>query len=116
MQAGAGQSADAKREWANAVLEALRAQSKMPGQASLPPPSPGKGPTQNPDTSSPSGAPNPSAGSSAGPHAAAQPGTYLLALANELKFGEASWQEFSELCWRALPAPLLSQYLFPPSF
>ncbi|CAL5224339.1 g7011 [Coccomyxa viridis] len=74
LQAGAGQSADAKREWANAVLEALRAQSKMPGQASLPPPSPGKGPTQNPDTSSPSGAPNPSAGSSAGPHAAAQPG------------------------------------------
>lgn len=74
LQAGAGQSADARREWANAVLEALRTQSKLPGQASLPPPMPGKGPAQNPDASSPSGAQNPSASSSAGPHAAAQPG------------------------------------------
>ncbi|EIE19796.1 hypothetical protein COCSUDRAFT_67803 [Coccomyxa subellipsoidea C-169] len=39
-QAGAAQNADSRREWANAVLEALRSQSKLPGQASLPPPSP----------------------------------------------------------------------------
>lgn len=37
---GAAQNADSRREWANAVLEALRSQSKLPGQASLPPPSP----------------------------------------------------------------------------
>ena len=74
-QAGAGQSADARREWANAVLEALRTQSKLPGQDGLPQPSPEKGPpAQIPDNSSPSGAPNPSASSSAGAHAAPQPG------------------------------------------
>lgn len=69
-QVGAGQSADTRREWANAVLEALRTQSKMPGQASLPPPSPDKGgnATQNTDTPS-SGAQNPSTSGSAGPHA-----------------------------------------------
>jgi len=73
MQAGAGQSADARREWATAVLEALRTQSKLPGQASLPPPSPDKGATQNTNAPS-SGAQNPSTSGSAGPHAPPQPG------------------------------------------
>ena len=64
-QAGAGQSADTRREWANAVLEALRTQSKLPGQASLPPPSPEKPPAGNPGTPS-SGAQNPSTSGSGG--------------------------------------------------
>ena len=64
-QAGAGQSADTRREWANAVLEALRTQSKLPGQASLPPPSPEKPPAGNPGTP-PSGAQNPSTSGSGG--------------------------------------------------
>ncbi|CAK0785506.1 hypothetical protein CVIRNUC_008716 [Coccomyxa viridis] len=65
LQAGAGQSADTRREWANAVLEALRTQSKLPGQASLPPPSPEKPPAGNPGTPS-SGAQNPSTSGSGG--------------------------------------------------
>ena len=104
LQAGAGQSADARREWANAVLEALRTQSKLPGQASLPPRSLGKGPTHNPDTSSPSGAQNPSASSSAGPHAVAPPGmsfpahTFHLQLGR--RFGRISWYNLTPLCAR----------------
>ena len=65
LQAGAGQSADTRREWANAVLEALRTQSKLPGQASLPPPSPEKPPAGIPGTPS-SGAQNPSTSGSGG--------------------------------------------------
>ena len=72
-QAGAGQSADTRREWANAVLEALRTQSRLPGQASLPPPSPEKAGTQKTDTPSSGGVQNPSTSSSGGPHVA-QPG------------------------------------------
>lgn len=37
-QAGANQTADSRREWANAVLEALRSQNKLPGQPSMPGP------------------------------------------------------------------------------
>ncbi|BDA46846.1 hypothetical protein COCOBI_09-2990 [Coccomyxa sp. Obi] len=44
-QAGASQTADSRREWANAVLEALRSQNKLPGQPSLPPPSPQQQPS-----------------------------------------------------------------------
>jgi hypothetical protein len=41
LQAGANQNGDSRREWANAVLEALRSQNKLPGQPSLP--GPGQG-------------------------------------------------------------------------
>ncbi|CAL8471464.1 g11006 [Coccomyxa elongata] len=62
-QAGASQSADSRREWANAVLEALRSQNKLPGQPSLPPPSPQQ----------PSAAEGASAGGAAGGSAGAGP-------------------------------------------
>lgn len=60
------------------MLEALRTQSKLPEQASLPPPSPEKPPAANPSTPS-SGAQNPStSGSGGGQNPGALPGVIWL--------------------------------------